>query len=68
LQFDGQPGGAPDKGGGSVQDEVNHDISLTANISSSDISTGQEPKAVLRTSLFNGLHPFVQYSSVHKWP
>jgi len=41
---------------------------IASNISSSDIFTGHEPKAVLRTSFFNGLHPFVPYSSIPKGP
>jgi hypothetical protein len=38
---------------------------IASNISASDMSTGQEPKMVLRTSFFNGLHPFVQLCSSH---
>jgi hypothetical protein len=40
---------------------------IASNISSSDIFTGQEPKAVLRTSLFNGLHPLKGASTAAIW-
>ena len=38
---------------------------IASNISSSDMSTGQEPKMVLKTSFFNGLHPFDKFCSIY---